>query len=50
MPTTEKYYPALSDLISINEVPSALHFLKDGWRAKNLLNQIKIINLKYSLT
>jgi hypothetical protein len=30
MPTTEKYYPALSDLISINKVPSALHFLKDG--------------------
>jgi hypothetical protein len=49
MPTntiTKRYYPALSEVISTEDLPEFLHFAEEG--LENILSKIYYKNLQYS--
>ncbi|EDM33906.1 hypothetical protein PBAL39_05946 [Pedobacter sp. BAL39] len=43
---TKRYYPALSEVITVDDLPEFLHFAEDGLNA--LLDKIHYKNLQYS--
>ena len=45
-PVTKRYYPALSEVITVDDLPKFLHFAETG--LNTLLDKIHYKNLQYS--
>lgn len=41
-----RYYPSLSDIVTINDIPDSLSFIKDG--IQELFSDVFYKNLQYS--